>query len=162
MNIKTESITDMPFYELAKSLAIPNAQPELYAFLNNLVNVADPAMQEMEDNLDKLKVAFMESVYEICEQEKIDIHKRIIMGFDATGNLILLDSHPQAEQINDILANTQKLCYALKQIAVDSYLLQSIQGIGKILNNEIKDGSKVLVQNYQVCFKGELSHFYYA
>ena len=146
------------------NLSLPHSQPALYDTLHILLSTAVPLRQDMEESLDQLKEAFLEVAYEVLREGGVDLQDRLVIGF-VEGKLGVIDrAHPQAAHIDALLARTPMLTTVLRQIAADTLMLRSLDALDQAFAQCRGDeaGNDAMLDTYQVCLKGPLSHFYYA
>ena len=144
---------------------MPHSQPTLYSRLHDLLSTAAPLRQDMEDSLDQLKEAFLDVVYEVLREGGISLQERLVLGFVDSRLEAVERSHPQAALINALLDRTPMLATVLRQIAADTLMLRSLDNLDQafaLCRNEERIKAEALLESYQVCLKGPLSHFYYA
>jgi hypothetical protein len=148
--------------EQGRNSAVPNhadACDRLYVLLSQAV----PLRGEMEERLDRLKEAFLETLSGLLQQEGIDLKDRLLIGFHG-GVLRVADlQHPQAARINALLDRTPILAGLLRRIAMDTLLLHGLDVLDQAVSLEQQNIAREgMLETYQVCLKGSLSHFYYA
>ena len=148
-----------------RDLSLPHSQPALYDTLNVLLSAANPLRQDMEESLDQLKEAFLNVAHEVLHEGKINMQERLVLGLAGDVLRVVDRSHPQAEEVDALLSGTPMLAAVLRQIAADTLMLRSLNALDQAFALCRKAGKISLddeVESYQVCLKGELSHFYYA
>lgn len=147
-----------------RNLSLSHNQPALYDTLNTLLSTAVPLRQDMEESLDQLKEAFLETLYDILAEGGIDLQERLVIGFCEGGLGVADRAHPHAGKVDKLLSRAPMLTAALRQIAADALMLRSLDALHqafslcRIERDALYDA---LIESYQVCIKGELSHFYY-
>lgn len=148
-----------------RNLSLPHSQPALYDTLNILLSTAVPLRQDMEESLDQLKEAFLNVVHDTLREGGVDLQYRLVLGF-SEGRLAVVDrDHPQVAFIDALLAQTPMLASVLRQIATDTLMLRSLSVLDQaytLTQNDEVARRDPEVENYQVCLKGPLSHFYYS
>jgi hypothetical protein len=116
----------------------------------------------MEEHLDRLKEAFLETLSALLRQDRIDLNDRLLIGFH-DGVLRVVDpAHPQTPRVNALLDRTPLLAGLLRRIAADTLLLHGLDVLGQAVSLERDLAREYMLETYQVCLKGSLSHFYYA
>ncbi len=148
-----------------RNLSLPHSQPALYGTLSVLLNAADPLRQDMEESLDQLKEAFLSVMYEILAEADIDMQERLVLGLGGEVLRVMDRAHPQADEVDALLADTPMLATVLRQIAADTLMLRSLNALGQafaLCREAVRPDQDEEVESYQVCLKGQLSHFYYA
>ena len=147
-----------------RNLSLPHSQPALYDSLHSLLSTAVPLRQDMEESLDQLKEAFLDVVYEVLREGGIDLQERLVLGFVDAKLEVVERSHPQAALIDTLLDRAPMLATVLRQIAADTLMLRSLNSLDQAFalhQNEDKAHTDAMLETYQVCLKGPLSHFYY-
>jgi len=148
-----------------RNLYLPYSQPALYDSLHIVLNTAVPMRQDMEESLDQLKEAFLDVVYEMLREGGIDLQERLMLGFVDAKLEVIDRSHPQAALIDALLDRTPMLTTVLRQIAADTLILRGLNTLDQafaLCRNENQAHDDAVLETYQVCLKGPLSHFYYA
>jgi len=148
-----------------RNLSLPHSQPALYDSLHMLLSTAVPLRQDMEESLDQLKEAFLDVVYEVLREGGIDLQERLVLGFVNAKLEVVEYSHPQAALINTLLDRSPMLTTVLRQIAADTLMLRSLNTLDQaftLCRDEAQACNDAMLETYQVCLKGPLSHFYYA
>ena len=152
--------------EHIRNLSLPHSQPLLYDSLHTLLSTTVPLRQDMEESLDQLKEAFLNVVYEVLREGGIDVQQRLVLGFANAKLEVVERSHPQAALIDALLDRTPMLATVLRQIAADTLMLRSLNTLDHAFtlcrNENQGHGDNAVLDTYQVCLKGALSHFYYA
>jgi hypothetical protein len=148
-----------------RNLSLPNNQPTLCDSLHMLLNTALPLRQDMEESLDRLKEAFLDVLHEVLREGGINMQERLVIGFVDTRLGVIDRSHPQATLIDILLDHEPMLTPVLRQIAADTLMLHSLSALDQafaLCRNADESRDDAVLETYQVCLKGELSHFYYA
>ena len=148
-----------------RNLSLPHSHPALYDSLHILLNKVVPLRQDMEESLDQLKEAFLGVVYEVLREGGIDLQERLVLGFVEARLGVVERSHPQAALIDVLLDRTPMLTTVLRQIAADTLMLRSLNALDHaftLCQGEAQAHNDAVLETYQVCLKGPLSHFYYA
>lgn len=146
------------------NLPLSHRQTSLCDTLSIFLHTAAPLREEMEESVDRLKEAFLNILHEVMSKKGIDLQERLALGLD--GNILrLIDaSHSRADDVEAVLSDMPKLAEILRQIAADTLVLRSLDTLEQAFGLCVAGGRGrhgELVENYQVCLKGDLSHFYY-
>ena len=141
--------------------------PRIEAVLREMTGPSGTLLTALSCNVEALQEGFIEALYSVFVEEKIDLSEKITLRLHA-GTLVVSDEHVHKEQMNAVLASNPDLSAAFREIASQSEILRDIGNITKVMNRQAKETlpistcDKSIYSVYQMSLKGEMSHFYFA
>lgn len=109
-----------------------------------------------------LQELFLNSLYQCLEGANISVTQKITLCLDEELNLVVLDQHPQKEEIEKLLAENGNLVSAFINLAAHSELNRDIINISRIIESRACNmGNPINFSSYHLSLKGGMSHFFF-
>lgn len=139
---------------------------DFYVLVQNLCQQSTLVLPHLEDHLGQMKTTFLQQIHELLQTHTISLDSRLVLGFNEHQQLCLCDeTHPDYKRINALLVQQKNLGQFLSRIASESVLFDSLQHLQTMFHHHRKlfeEGEQSPFENYRVCLKGALSHFYFS
>ncbi len=140
-------------------------RPHLHE-LSRATNPENPLGEIIRENIDVLQEIFIERVFELFRRKGINTESKVTLRLDKRENLAVLDDGPEKTLVDKTLGGAPELSGIFREIALQSELLRDMNNISRLLNDDLRQGGEYARLPghllYQITFKGEMSHFYFA
>ena len=127
-----------------------------------LVDSQNSISESLAANIARLQDHFMERLYQLLQQQRIDFSTKITLRLYESASLVALGEHPEKDRINACLGECPELGLIFWEIASQSAALQRLDSLYQLTSQALQgQGAPDAAKTYQVSLKGEMNHFYF-
>lgn len=136
---------------------------ELGAFLGYLERHGRELSRSLAAGMDELQELFLRTVHQSFQAVGVEADARMTLYLNQQDKLALEGASPGQEKLLELLSASKALPAILKMLSVQNALLRNITELRLAAGTDGEADPATLAelrQNYRVCLKGPLSHFY--